>query len=75
LGDLPDQAQSHRAEKHETHPASYFVPYALIVKSSQENGLAAAHGVHLVNRALPSLFGILRAMPGLLITVENKANQ
>jgi len=24
---------------------------------------------------LPSLFGILRVMPGLLITLENKASQ
>ena len=75
LGNLPAQAEAHRAEKPETHPASFFVPFALIERSSQENGLAAAHGVHLVNRGLPSLFGILRVMPGLLITVENIARQ
>jgi hypothetical protein len=73
LGNLPAQAEAHRAEKPETPPASFFVPFALIERSSQENGLAAAHGVHLINRGLPSLFGILRAMPGLLITVENTA--
>jgi hypothetical protein len=75
LGNLPTQAEAHRAEKPETHPASFFVPFALIERSCQENGLAAAHGVHLVNRGLPSLFGILRVMPGLLITVENIARQ
>jgi hypothetical protein len=52
-----------------------FVPFALIERSCEENGLAAAHGVHLINRGLPSLFGILRVMPGLLITVENIARQ
>ncbi len=72
LGSLPSQAQAHQAEKPETLPASFFVPFALIEQSSRENGLAAAHGVHLINRGLPSLFGILRVMPGLLITVENK---
>ena len=75
LGNLPAQAEAHRVEKPETHPASFFVPFALIERSSQENGLAAAHGVHLINRGLPSLFGILRVMPGLLITVENIARQ
>jgi len=75
LGNLPIQAEAHRVEKPETHPASFFVPFALIERSSQENGLAAAHGVHLINRGLPSLFGILRVMPGLLITVENIARQ
>jgi len=75
LGNLPAQAEAHRAEKPEMHPASYFVPFALIERSCLENGLAAAHGVHLVNRGLPSLFGILRVMPGLLITVENIARQ
>ncbi len=75
LGNLPAQAEAHRAEKPETDPASFFVPFALIERSSQENGLAAAHGVHLINRGLPSLFGILRVMPGLLITVENIARQ
>jgi hypothetical protein len=75
LGNLPAQAEAHRGEKPEAHPASYFVPFALIERSSQENGLAAAHGVHLINRGLPSLFGILRVMPGLLITVENIARQ
>jgi hypothetical protein len=75
LGNLPAQAEAHRAEKPETHPASFFVPFALIERSSQENGLAAAHGVHLANRGLPSLFGILRVMPGLLITAENIARQ
>src|SRR6202521_6088981 len=73
LGNLPAQAEAHRAEKPDTHPASLFVPFALIERSCQENGLAAAHGVHLVNRGLPSLFGLLRVMPGLLITVENRA--
>jgi hypothetical protein len=73
LGTLPAQAEAHRAENPVTLPASFFVPFALIERSSQENGLAAAHGVHLINRGLPSLFGILRVMPGLLITVENKA--
>jgi hypothetical protein len=75
LGNLPAQAEAHRAEKPEMRPASFFVPFALIERSSQENGLAAAHGVHLINRGLPSLFGILRVMPGLLITVENIARQ
>jgi hypothetical protein len=75
LGNLPAQAEAHRVEKPETHPASFFVPFALIERSSQENGLATAHGVHLVNRALPSLFGILRVMPGLLISVEDIARQ
>ena len=75
LGNLPTQAETHRAEKPEAHPASFFVPFALIERSSQENGLAAAHGVHLINRGLPSLFGILRVMPGLLITVENVVRQ
>ncbi len=75
LGNLPTQAEAHRAKKPETPPASFFVPFALIERSSQENGLAAAHGVHLINRGLPSLFGILRVMPGLLITVENIARQ
>ena len=75
LGNLPDQAQALRADKPATPPASFYVPFALIERSSQENGLAAAHGVHLVNRGLPSLFGILRVMPGLLITVENIARQ
>ncbi|MGA7871835.1 MAG: hypothetical protein WCA22_13165 [Candidatus Binatus sp.] len=75
LGNLPAQAEAHRVEKPETHPASFLVPFALIERSSQENGLAAAHGVHLVNRGLPSLFGILRVMPGLVITVENIARQ
>lgn len=73
LGNLPAQAEAHRAEKPVTLPASFFVPFALIERSSQENGLAAAHGVHLVNRGLPPLFGILRVMPGLRITVENRA--
>ena len=72
LGNLPAQAEAHRAEKLETPPASFFVPFPLIESSARENGLAAAHGVHLINRGLPSLFGILRVMPGLLITVENK---
>jgi hypothetical protein len=72
LGNLPAQAEAHRAEKLETPPASFFVPFALIERSSKENGLGAAHGVHLINRGLPSLFGILRVMPGLLISVENK---
>ena len=75
LGNLPTQAETHREEKLETPPASFFVPFALIERSSQGNGLAAAHGVHLINRGLPSLFGILRVMPGLLITVENIARQ
>jgi hypothetical protein len=75
LGNLPAQAESHRTEKPETRPASFFVPFAIIERSSQENGLAPAHGVHLINRGLPSLFGILRVMPGLLITVENIARQ
>jgi hypothetical protein len=75
LGNLPAQAETHPAEKPETHPASFFIPFALIERSSRLNGLAPAHGVHLVNRGLPSLFGILRVMPGLLITVENIARQ
>jgi len=75
LGNLPAQAETHRAEEPETRPPSFFVPYALIERSSRENGLTAAHGVHLINRGLPSLFGILRVMPGLLITVENKSGQ
>jgi hypothetical protein len=75
LGNLPNQAESHREEKTETPPASFFVPFALIERISQENGLAPSHGVHLINRGLPSLFGILRVMPGLLITVENIARQ
>jgi hypothetical protein len=75
LGSLPDQAQIHQKEKPETLPASFFVPIPLIEQSSEENGLAAAHGVHLVNRGLPSLFGILRVMPGLVITVEHRAAQ
>ncbi len=75
LGNLPEQAEAHRVEKPETPPASFIVPFALIERSSQENGLAAAHGVHLINRGLPSLFGILRVLPGLLITVENIARQ
>jgi hypothetical protein len=74
LGNLPAQAEAHRAENPATPPASFFVPSALIVRSSQDNGLAAAHGVHLVNRGLPSLFAILRVMPGLLITIENSAS-
>jgi hypothetical protein len=75
LGNLPVQAEAHRTEKPETRPASFFVPLELIERSSQENGLAAAHGVHLINRGLPSLFGILRVMPGLAITVESIARQ
>jgi len=75
LGNLPVQAEAHRTEKPETRPASFFVPLELIERSSQENGLAAAHGVHLINRGLPSLFGILRVMPGLVITVESIARQ
>ena len=74
LGNLPAQPEAHRVEKPATPPASFFVPSALILRSSQDNGLAAAHGVHLVNRGLPSLFAILRVMPGLLITVENSAS-
>jgi hypothetical protein len=73
LGNFPAQAEAHRAEKPESSPASFFVPFALIERSSRENALAVAHGVHLINRGLPSLFGILRVMPGLRITVENKA--
>ena len=73
LGNLPTQTEAHREEKPDPPPASFFVPFGLIERSSQENGLAAAHGVHLVNRGLPSLFAILRVMPGLQITVENKA--
>ncbi|MGO9607651.1 MAG: hypothetical protein ACLQAT_30340 [Candidatus Binataceae bacterium] len=72
LGNLPTQAEAHREEKPGTPPAAFFVPFALLERSSRENGLAAAHGVHLINRGLPSLFGILRVMPGMLITVENK---
>lgn len=75
LGSLPDQAQAHQKERPETLPASFFVPMPLIARSSLENGLATAHGVHLINRGLPSLFGILRVMPGLVITVENRATQ
>jgi hypothetical protein len=73
LGNLPAQSDAHRDEKPETRPASFFVPFALIEATSQENGFAAAHGVHLINRGLPSLFGILRVIPGLRITVENVA--
>jgi hypothetical protein len=75
LGNLPAQAESHRAEKPDPTPASFFVPFALIEQYSQENGLAEALGAHLINRGLPSLFGILRVMPGLLITVENNTSQ
>ncbi len=75
LGNLPAEAEAHRAEKPETRPASFFVPFALIERSCNENDLSAAHGVHLINRGLPSLFGILRVMPGLQITVENIARQ
>jgi hypothetical protein len=74
LGNLPAQAETHRAAKPATPPASFFVPNALIERSSNDNGLAPAHGVHLVNRGLPSLFAILRVMPGLLITVESAAS-
>lgn len=70
LGNLPAQAEAHSVAKPVTPPASFFVPFALIERSSRENGLAAAHGVHLINRGLPSLIGILRVMPGLVITVE-----
>ncbi|MGB3552240.1 MAG: hypothetical protein WA993_16240 [Candidatus Binatus sp.] len=73
LGNLPAQGEARRAEKPESSPASFFAPFALIERSSRENGLAVAHGVHIINRGLPSLFGILRVMPGLRITVENKA--
>ena len=72
LGTSPGQTEAHKAEKHVTLPASFFVPFALIERSSQENGLSPAHGVHLINRGLPDLFGILRAMPGLQITVERR---
>jgi hypothetical protein len=72
LGNLPAQSEAHRRVKLEMSPASFFVPFALIERSSQANGLSAAHGTHLINRGLPSLFAILRVMPGLLITVENK---
>jgi hypothetical protein len=75
LGILPAPAESHRTGKSGTPPASFFVPFALIERSSRENGLALAHAVHLVNRGLPSLFGILRAMPGLVISAEKKATQ
>jgi hypothetical protein len=75
LGNLPAQAEVHRPDKPETRPASFFVPFELVERSSQENGLAASHGVHLINRGLPSLFGILRVMPGLVITVEHVARQ
>ncbi|HUY37221.1 MAG TPA: hypothetical protein VMV13_00245 [Candidatus Binataceae bacterium] len=75
LGNLPDQAQSHQKERPVTLPASFFVPMPLIEESSRDNGLATAHGVHVINRGLPSLFGILRVMPGLVITVENRAAQ
>jgi hypothetical protein len=54
LGNLPAQAEAHSAAKPVTPPASFFVPFVLIERSSQENGLAAAHGVHLINRGLPS---------------------
>jgi hypothetical protein len=74
LGNLPAPAETHRAVKLETPPASFFVPFALIEQNAQQNGLAPAHAVHLVNRGLPSLFGILRVMPGLQITVENRAS-
>ena len=73
LGNLPAQAEAHRADKPVASPASFFVPFALIERGCQENGLWAAYGVHLINRGLPSLFAILRVMPGLLITVESKA--
>jgi len=73
LGNVPAQAEARRAEKPVTLPASFFVPFALIERSCQENGLWPAYGVHLINRGLPSLFAILRVMPGLLITIENKA--
>jgi hypothetical protein len=72
LGALPAQAESHREEKPVPRPASFFAPFALIERCSRENGLGAAHGAHLINRGLPSLFGILRVMPGLVITIENK---
>jgi hypothetical protein len=72
LGDLPATTEAHRAVKPATPPASFFVPFALIEQSAQQNGLAPAHAVHLINRGLPSLFGILRVMPGLQITVENR---
>ena len=49
LGNLPNQAEAHREEKNEAPPASFFVPFALIERSSQENGLAPSHGVHLIN--------------------------
>jgi len=70
LGNTSAQAEAHPADESATPPASFFVPLALIERSSQENGLAAAHGVHLINRGLPSLIAILRVMPGLVITVE-----
>jgi hypothetical protein len=72
LGNLPAAPEAHRAVKSETPPASFFVPFALVDQSAKQNGLAPAHAVHLVNRGLPSLFGILRVMPGLQITVENR---
>ncbi len=75
LGNLPAQAEAHRADKPEPPPASFFVPFALIERSCKENGLAAAHGAHLINRGLPSLFGILRVMPRLLITVEKTSQK
>ena len=74
LGNLPAQAEAHRAAKPATPPASFYVPSALIERISQDNGLSPAHGVHLINRGLPSLFAILRVMPGLLITVESGAS-
>ncbi len=74
LGTSPTQAEERRAEKPVSLPASFFVPFALIERSCQENGLSAAHGVHLINRGLPDLFGILRVMPGLMITVEKRGN-
>ena len=72
LANLPAPAEAHRAAKLETPPASSVVPFVLIEQSAQQNGLAPAHAVHLINRGLPSLFGILRVMPGLQITVENR---
>jgi len=69
LGNLPAQ-EDHRTEKPLALPASFFVPIALLERTCKENGLAPAHGAHLINRGLPSLFGILRVMPGLQITVE-----
>ena len=74
LGNLPAQTDAHRS-KLGMPPASFFVPFALIEQSCKKNGLSAAHGVHLINRGLASLFGILRVMPGLLISVEKKTIQ